>query len=175
MSASSTPTDSPLAAIATARFTVTEDLPTPPLPDAIANTLVSESARENGISFSATPPRSCVCRAARCSVDITPSSTSTPVTPSSALTAAIVSRRSVSFIGQPDTVSRIFTATTPSVFTTTDSTMPSSVIGFLISGSMTDPSAAVTWSAEGAMHTGYVLTHNHPTTVHCDLSPARPP
>jgi hypothetical protein len=25
------------------------------------------------------------------------------------------------------------------------------------------------------MHTGYVLCHNHPTTVHCDLSPARQP
>jgi hypothetical protein len=58
-------------------LTVTDDLPTPPLPEAIANTLVSESGRENGISFSATPPRSCVCRAARCSADITPRSIST--------------------------------------------------------------------------------------------------
>ena len=36
MSASTTPTFSPRAAIATARFTVTELLPTPPLPDATA-------------------------------------------------------------------------------------------------------------------------------------------
>ena len=34
MSASITPTDRPRAAIATARLTVTLDLPTPPLPDA---------------------------------------------------------------------------------------------------------------------------------------------
>jgi hypothetical protein len=114
------------------------------LPDAIANTLVSESGRENGISFSAIPPRNCVCSAARCSADITPRSISTPVTPSSLLTAAVVSRRSVSFIGQPATVSKIRTATTPSSRTTTDSTMPRSVMGFLISGSMTPPSAAVT-------------------------------
>ena len=42
MSASSTPTDSPRAAIAAARLTVTLDLPTPPLPDATAYTRVSE-------------------------------------------------------------------------------------------------------------------------------------
>jgi hypothetical protein len=36
MSASSTPTLSPSAAIAAARLTVTLDLPTPPLPDATA-------------------------------------------------------------------------------------------------------------------------------------------
>ena len=36
MSASTTPTFRPVAAIAAARFTVTEDLPTPPLPDATA-------------------------------------------------------------------------------------------------------------------------------------------
>jgi hypothetical protein len=36
MSASTTPTRSPSAAIATARFAVTDDLPTPPLPEAIA-------------------------------------------------------------------------------------------------------------------------------------------
>ena len=55
MSASTTPTDSPSAAIAAARLTVTDDLPTPPLPDATANTRVSESARANGISRSASP------------------------------------------------------------------------------------------------------------------------
>jgi hypothetical protein len=34
MSASTTPTFMPLAAIAAARLTVTDDLPTPPLPEA---------------------------------------------------------------------------------------------------------------------------------------------
>ena len=40
MSASSTPTVKPRAASAAARFTVTDDLPTPPLPDATASTRV---------------------------------------------------------------------------------------------------------------------------------------
>ena len=40
MSASSRPTTSPRRARATARFTLTEDLPTPPLPEATASTLV---------------------------------------------------------------------------------------------------------------------------------------
>ena len=40
MSASTTPTASPRAARAAARFAVTEDLPTPPLPDVTAYTRV---------------------------------------------------------------------------------------------------------------------------------------
>ena len=64
MSASTIPTDRPWRAIDAARFTVSEDLPTPPLPDATANTLVSESGQANRISFSATPPRSWVWRGA---------------------------------------------------------------------------------------------------------------
>ena len=40
MSASSTPTVKPLAARAAARLTVTEDLPTPPLPEAMVSTRV---------------------------------------------------------------------------------------------------------------------------------------
>jgi hypothetical protein len=42
MSASTTPTRRPSAARAAARLTVTEDLPTPPLPEATAYTRVSE-------------------------------------------------------------------------------------------------------------------------------------
>ena len=53
MSASSTPTLRPCAARPTARLVVTDDLPTPPLPEAIANTRVSESARTNGFSRAA--------------------------------------------------------------------------------------------------------------------------
>ena len=61
---------------------MTEDLPTPPLPDATAYTRVSEPARANGISRSAMPPRSCWLAArARCSSLITPRVTVTPVTP----------------------------------------------------------------------------------------------
>src|SRR5262245_17205808 len=151
MSASRMPTLRPCRAIETARLTVTEDLPTPPLPDATAYTRVSESGRENGISFSATPPRSWVCNSARCSGDITPSSTSTAVTPSIRETAAVTSRRSVSFIGQPATVSSTRTPTVPSGRMSTASTMPRSVIGLRISGSSTEPSAAVTCSTVGDM------------------------
>ena len=50
MSASTTPTFRPCLAIAMARLTVTDDLPTPPLPLAIAKTLVSEPGCANGIS-----------------------------------------------------------------------------------------------------------------------------
>ena len=60
MSASTTPTDRPSAAIAAARFTVTLDLPTPPLPEATAYTRVSEPGWANGITGSAVPPRSLV-------------------------------------------------------------------------------------------------------------------
>ena len=50
--------DRPRAAIAAARFTVTLDLPTPPLPDATAYTRVSEPGCANGITGSAASPRS---------------------------------------------------------------------------------------------------------------------
>lgn len=52
MSASTTPTLRPSAAIAAARFTVTEDLPTPPLPEATAYTRVSEPGLAKGTSRS---------------------------------------------------------------------------------------------------------------------------
>ena len=51
MSASSTPTVSPRAASAAARFTVTDDLPTPPLPLATASTRVVDGTSV-GAAFS---------------------------------------------------------------------------------------------------------------------------
>ena len=104
MSASSTPTFCPAAASAAARFTVTEDLPTPPLPLATANTLVSDVGWANGISFSGRPPRSLPWSSRRCSSLITSSSTRTRDTPASLLTAAVTSRVMVSRSGQPATV-----------------------------------------------------------------------
>lgn len=105
MSASTMPTLSPLAAMEAARLTVTEDLPTPPLPLATAKTRVSEPGWLKGISFSGPrSPRSVVCSFLRCSVLMTSSSISTALTPSSLATAALTSRRMVSFIGHPDTV-----------------------------------------------------------------------
>ena len=85
-------------------MTVTEDLPTPPLPEAIAKTLVSEPGWANGISRVGLSPRSSVCRAWRCSVLMTSSSTATRETPGSAPTAVVTRSVIVSFIGQPLTV-----------------------------------------------------------------------
>ena len=115
MSASTMPTLSPCAAIASARLTVTDDLPTPPLPEAIAKTLVSEPGWANGISRCALPPLSSSLSPARCSAVITPSVRSTSVTPATARTAALTSRVMVSFSGQPATVSSTVTRTTPGV------------------------------------------------------------
>ena len=53
MSASTTPTDRPRAASAAARFTVTDDLPTPPLPEATQYTRVSDPGWANGMTASA--------------------------------------------------------------------------------------------------------------------------
>ena len=108
---------------------MTEDLPTPPLPLAIAYTLVSEPGLANGISFSALPPRSVVCSSRRCSSLITSSSTRTAVTPGSLPTAAVTSLVMVSRSGHPDTVSQTPTRTTPPGVTSMLFTMPSSVMG----------------------------------------------
>ena len=126
---------------------MTDDLPTPPLPEATAYTRVSEPARANGTSRSATPPRSMVFSSPRCSSLITPRVTVTPVTPSTAARAAVVSLVRVSLSGQAATVSRMVTATWPPSSAATLSTMPSSVTGLRISGSMTVSSAA--WRASG--------------------------
>src|SRR6478735_4849246 len=134
MSASTTPTLRPCLAIASARLTVTEDLPTPPLPLAIANTFVRLPGWPE-----------------RCSEVITPSWRSTPVTPGTRVTAAVTSRLIVSLRGQPATVSSTVRWTTPSASISTESTMPSSVIGRLISGSLTVASAALTCSREAVL------------------------
>ena len=56
---------------------MTDDLPTPPLPDATAITWVSESGRANGISLAGCPPRKVCWSSWRCSSLITSSVTST--------------------------------------------------------------------------------------------------
>ena len=84
-SASSRPTTRPRRARATARFTLIDDLPTPPLPEAIASTLVVagmsvETARSWAFS------RARDMRADRSSASITPVLTETFSTPGSELT-----------------------------------------------------------------------------------------
>ena len=153
MSASTTPTLSPSAAIATARLAVTDDLPTPPLPDAIAYTLVSEPGCANGITGSASVPRSSVRNAERCSADMTPNTTETSSTPSTVAAAALTSRVRVSFSGQPGVVRSIPTVAREPT-TSTERTMPSSVIGRLISGSRTCASASRMASSNGSVGSG---------------------
>src|SRR3954469_16533193 len=143
MSASTTPTDRPRAASAAARFTVTDDLPTPPLPDATQYTPVSEPGWANGITASAAPPRRPLRISARCSSLMTSSSTRTAVTPGTRETASVTRLVIVSRIGQPATVRNTPISATPST-TTTLLTIPSSVIGRWISGSSTVASAACT-------------------------------
>src|SRR5215831_11657368 len=153
MSASRTPTFCPAAERAAARFTVTEDLPTPPLPLATANTRVSDEGSANGTTFSGRPPRSRPCSSLRCSSVMTSSRTATPVTPGTADTAAVTSLVMVSRSGQPATVRYTSTPTLPSGATSTPFTMPSSVMGRRISGSLTLASAAVTCSTVGGEET----------------------
>jgi len=124
---------------------VTDDLPTPPLPDAIAMTFVRDSGRPNGISISGfAAPRSSRSRddsERRSSSDIEPKMSCTSSTSPSALIAAVTSVVMRSLSGQPGIVSLIFTPTRePSI--ATSSTMPSSVIGLPISGSSTVASAS---------------------------------
>src|ERR1022692_4273060 len=157
MSASTTPTFCPAAASAAARLTVTEDLPTPPLPLATAYTRVSEDGWANGITGSALPPRSWVCSARRCSSLITSSSTRTEDTPGSLVTAAVTSRIMVSRSGHPDTVSHTSTSTAPSAATWTFLTMPSSVMGRWISGSCPPSSHFVTCSGLGGAIGGELM------------------
>src|ERR671920_2526731 len=150
MSASTTPTDSPRLASAAARFTVTLDLPTPPLPDATAYTRVSEPGWAKGMTGSAASvPRTVLRSSARCSSLMTSRPTCTDVTPGTAETAVVTRLVIVSRIGQPATVRYTSTRTEPSAPICTSLTMPSSVRGRLISGSWTVARAAVTASSAG--------------------------
>src|SRR6266550_2091153 len=119
MSASTTPTDRPRRARSTATLTVTDDFPTPPLPDATAYTRVRDPGLANGISAAGASPRSFWRSSVRCASVITPRLTTAPVTPGIAETAAVTSRFNCSRIGQPATVSRTPTRTRPSAAVST--------------------------------------------------------
>ena len=139
MSASSTPTVRPCAASAAARFTVTDDLPTPPLPLATARTRVVGSTSVPG-AFSR------ACQRARCitadfsSWVISPYSTRTSVTPRSPRTFDSTSLWICARSGQPAVVRATLTVTSPSSATRTSRTMPSSTMLARSSGSMTPSS-----------------------------------
>src|SRR5690348_10999758 len=150
MSASSTPTSLPDAASAAAMLTVSDDLPTPPLPDAIAITRV---AGESWIPRVSTPPRRRVVSAARSSGLITSKWSSTLSTPGSDATCWCTWSSKLDRSGQPATVSAIVTSTRPPS-SSTPRTISSSVTGRRSSGSITFPSAARI-SSRLAMRRGY--------------------
>src|SRR5947207_2949955 len=147
MSASSTPTLWPSDDIAVARLTVSDDLPTPPFPDATAITRVVGSSWI-ALSSAGRPPRSFDVSAARSSGVITSKSRRTDPTPSSPPTSFATWSWNDERSGHPATVSAILTVTSPPA-TVTSRTMSRSVTGLRSSGSITLPSAARTASWVG--------------------------
>ena len=112
---------------------MTEDFPTPPFPEAIPMTRVSESGCANGINFSR-PPRTIFLTLFRWSSVMTPKVKSTDVTPFTAVIADVTSVRKRSCIGHAEIVSNSVRVTAP-LFSCKSSTIPKSVIGWRSSGS----------------------------------------
>ena len=150
MSASSTPTVNPRAASAAARFTVTEDLPTPPLPLATASTRVVDGTSVGAACSRALKRARCIA-ADFCAWFISPYSTLTFVTPGRPSTFDCTSRLIWARSGQPAVVSTTFTVTRPSSVTRASSTMPRSTIDACSSGSMTPASTPRTSSGVGSL------------------------
>ncbi len=158
MSASSTPTLRPVAAIAAARFTVTDDLPTPPLPEATSTTLVvgaSEVSSGRWETFQRALPMA----EAFSSWVISVQSRVTLPTPGSDPTRARTSRWICARSGQPEVVRAIVTTTSPSSATVALRTMPRSTMSLPSSGSITPRSTAMTssWVGSGAVGTPRIL------------------
>ena len=155
MSASRTPTVFPAAASAAAKFTVTEDLPTPPLPLAIARTRADKGTAVS-VAFSRAFHRARDMTSVRSSGVISPQSIFTLVT------QGCTSRRErMSFCiwarnGQPRMVSFTPIVTTPSAMVMAPA-MPKSTMLSPNSGSMTARSRFWTSSMEGAA-TALLLT-----------------
>ena len=134
---------------ATARFAVSDDLPTPPLPDATAITRQSRGSRIT-LSRSVAPPRSFVVSVWRSSGVITPKEREKPRTPGTGLSASSTWRSKESRSGQPAIVRTIVSETMPSSISMSR-TMSSSVTGRCSSGSMTPARAARIASREGSI------------------------
>ena len=145
---------------ATARFAVSDDLPTPPLPLATAITRQSRGRRIT-LSRSGAPPRSFVVSACRSS------GRHDAEREREAAHAGHVGERLVDLLleesrsGQPAIVSTIVSETTPSALETSR-TMSSSVTGRCSSGSMTAVECA-----ENGVAVGF---HRHPSLAKgCEL------
>ena len=151
MSASSTPIFRPRFASAAARLTVTEDLPTPPLPDATQITLV--------VGASAVPParslafqRALPIASVRCCWVISVQVMATAMTPAMAATRVLTSFWIWARSGQPAVVSATVTVTLPSGATTAPRAIPRSTMSLPNSGSMTPRSMASTSASVGSVY-----------------------
>ena len=136
MSASSTPTVKPRAARPAAMFTVIDDLPTPPFPEAIMITLAVAGICVSGAD-SALFQRALAMAAAFSSWVSSVQSIPTLVTPGSDPTRALTSFWICARKGQPAVVSAIRTRTAPSGSTVAPLAMPRSTMSEPSSGSMT--------------------------------------
>ena len=149
MSASSTPTFNPRSASAAARFTVTDDLPTPPLPDAIVTTLVVGATDVCSVrSLMLKRARSMATRFSSAFISV--QSSSTFWTPWSDPTRARTSRCNCALNGHPAVVSAIFTVTVPSSARAAPLAIPSSTMSDPSSGSITPRNAFITSSMVGS-------------------------
>src|SRR4051794_470469 len=147
MSASRMPTRCPCCDKATARFAVTVDLPTPPLPEHTASTRVEASSERPWVR-PLTEPRSFSVSACRSSALMTSKPSVTSWTPSSVATSRRTWSSKLERSGQPATVKAIVTSTRPPSISM-ERTMSSSVTGRCSSGSMTRLRASKTASRVG--------------------------
>ena len=148
MSASNMPTAAPSRASATARLTLTEDFPTPPLPETMPSTRVlMGKSMAKARSWAARRARSI--RALRSPWSIAPITISTRVIPGARSAVVETSCRSWSRSGQAAVVSAIEIVATPSV-TVTSRTIPSETMSDPSSGSTTARRAFQTASVPGA-------------------------
>ena len=158
MSASMTPTVKPRDASDAARFTVTEDLPTPPFPDATMRTRVSTGISVSG-AFWLTLNRAFAIAAAFSSWFISAQVRCTPVTPGRPPTRERTSRWICARRGQPEVVSAMVTSTLPSGSTRTARAIPSSTMSVPSSGSITarriPNTSSTVGSAGSAMGSSY--------------------
>ena len=148
MSASITPTRIPLRASSAAKFTVTVDLPTPPLPDATITTLAVGGTAVSG-AFWATLKRALAIAAAFSSWVSSLQWILTFSTPGIPPTRLRTSRWIWALSGHPEVVSATVTSTSPSGLTTAPRAMPKSTMSVPSSGSITPRSTPITSSTVG--------------------------
>ena len=114
MSASMTPTVIPRAAMAAARFTVTDDLPTPPLPEATIRTLVVAGTSVSGAFSAHVESGPGHGRGLLLGVELVPREVDLDDTPGRSATRARTSRWIWARRGQPEVVRAMVTSTRPS-------------------------------------------------------------